>query len=1209
MNKNIKGYGGGKSGGGGGSARVAVESPDNLRSIQYANVLDLISEGEIEGLVDGAKSIYLDDTPLQNADGTYNFQGVTISSRNGTQSQNHIAGFGGAEAESSVGVEIKQASPATRSITNTNNTAVRVTLSVPQLTQQNTTNGDINGASVDLAIDIQTDGGGFVAQEMRRVWSANFATNANGYVKNTITAKQFQIGVNWTGLVSTSYQTISFKLQYRAVGSGTWIDHSTKSSSGKGSYQQQQSTGMGAFGWIAYTPYILIAPSSSATFDLMLADGFYEFRMVKLSGSGAVSIGKSQAYSPLYYDTISGKTTSKYQRSYRIDLPVGSEWDIRVRRLTADSAVLSLQNKTFWDSFTEIIDAKLTYPNSALVGMQIDAKQFNRIPVRGFEIKGLKVRIPSNYNPLTRTYTGLWDGTFNIAWTDNPAWVFYDIVTNDRYGIGDLINESMIDKWGLYSIAQYCDVMIDDGFGGLEPRFTCNLYIQAREQAYQVITNIASIFRAMVYWAAGSLYVSQDAPQDVAQIFSPSNVIDGMFNYSGSSAKVRHTVALVTWNDPQDNYLPKIEYVSDNEAIVRYGIVQTEVVSVGCTSRGQAHRAGRSILFSEQMETETVSFKAGLDSVFIQAGQIIQINDPNRAGKRLGGRIVTADVYTVTLDAAITIETGKTYEISCRLEDGTIETRSITNAIGTHTLITLSSAFSTVPIVYAMWIISVNDLIPESWRVVSIAEIDKTQVEIVALEYRVDKYAAIENGLILEALPTSIINIGQPPVPENLNITESLYLVGIGVVGVQATVSWNSQPGISNYVLTYSTANENPVTITTTDASIDVKPLIEGDYTFTLYAQNSLGRRSQPQSVNVTIYGKTIAPNDVVNLQMVALSGFAHLDWNPSTDLDVIVGGYLQIRYTPDMVVPSWSSATNIGNQIAGNSTSATLPLLTGTYLAKWVDSSGNASLNEVGIISNVANLITMNIVETVTESPTFSGVKTNTVYDATRGGLRLTPISNISEWGLLSGLGYLSAEGGIEPTGNYLFDGNVDLGSVQTSRLTALFEVLGFDANDFIGQRSLISAWIGISGVNVSDVGASLFVRTTNDNPLGSPVWSEWQPFYVGDWTARAFQFKAELSSQSQTHNVLIKSLAVTVDMPDRDQFGEDITSGTSVYAVTYNLPFMASPALGITAQNMQTGDYYTISSKTNTGFSIQFFNMAASPVNRTFDYHAKGY
>ncbi|MDP3322636.1 MAG: phage tail protein [Hydrogenophaga sp.] len=1207
MSKNIKGFGGGGGkGGGGGSSRVAIEAPDTLRSIQYANVLDLISEGEIEGLVDGAKSVYLDDTPLQNADGTYNFQGVTISSRTGTQSQDYIAGFAGAEAETAVGVEVKQASPVTRSLTNANNTAVRITLSVPSLTHQNTTNGDINGASVDVAIDVQTDGGGFVAQEMRRVWSAHFAKYADGRVENTLTAKQFQIGVNWSGLTSTSYQTISFKLQYRAVGSGTWFDHATKSFAGRGSLQRMEDKNTAIF-TLYY--YVTIPPSSSTTFDLLLADGFYEFRVVKLSGSGSVAIGTSQAYAPVYYDTITGKTSSKYQRAYRIALPAGSAWDIRVRRITADSATLSLQNKTFWDSLTEIVDAKLTYPNSAIVGMQIDAEQFNRIPVRGFEIKGLKVKLPSNYNPLTRTYTGAWDGTFNVAWTDNPAWVFYDIVTNDRYGIGDLISEQMVDKWGLYSIAQYCDAMIDDGFGGLEPRFTCNLYIQTRAQAYQVITNIASIFRSMVYWSSGAVYVSQDAPQDVAQIFSPANVVDGMFNYSGSSAKVRHTVALVTWNDPQDNYLPKIEYVSDNDAIIRYGVVQTDVVAAGCTSRGQAHRVGRSILFSEQLETETVSFKAGLDAVFTQAGQIIQINDPNRAGKRMGGRIVAADVYTVTLDAAITVEAGKTYEISCRLEAGTIETRTITNAIGEHTLITLSAAFSTIPLVYAMWIISINDLIPESWRVVSMAEIDKTQVEIVALEYRADKYAAIENGLILEALPTSIVNAGQPLLPENLTVIESLYLVGIGVVGVQATVSWNSQPGINNYLLTYSTTNENPVTLTTKDTSVDIKPLTEGDYVFTLFAQNSLGRRSQPQIVNVTIYGKTIAPNDVSNLQMIALSGFAHLTWNASIDLDVIVGGYLQMRYTPDMLTPAWSSATDIGNQIAGNATSTTLPLLTGTYLAKWVDSSGNASSNAVSIISNVANLITMNVVETVTESPVFTGVKTNTVYDATRGGLKLSPVSNVSEWGLLSGLSYLSAEGGIEPSGTYIFDGDIDLGSMQTSRLTALLEVAGFDANDLIGIRSLISTWGGISGANIDDVGVALFVRTTNDDPLASPVWAAWQPFFVGDWTARAFQFKADLSSQNQTHNVLIKSLAVTVDMPDRDQFGEDITSGTSAYAVTYTLPFMASPALGITAQNMQTGDYYTISSKTNTGFSIQFFNVGASPVNRTFDFHAKGY
>lgn len=1207
MSKLIKGAKGGGKGGSSGSARVAVESPDNLRSIQYANVLDLISEGEIEGLVDGAKSVYLDDTPLQNSDGTYNFQGVTISSRNGTQSQNHIAGFGGAEAESGVGIEIKQSSPATRSITNSNNTAVRVTLSVPQLTQQNTTNGDITGASVDLAIDIQTDGGGFIAQEMRRVWSSSFSTDANGYVKNTITAKQFQIGVNWTGLVDTSYQNISFKLQYRSVGSSTWIDYANHSLTGKGSIQQRQNNNSGFIWYQSYT-YITVPPRLSTTFNLLFSDGFYEFRVVKLSGSGTVSIGTSQAYSPVYYDTISGKTTSKYQRSYRIELPVGSEWDIRVRRITADSAALSLQNKTFWDSYTEIIDAKLTYPNSALVGMQIDAKQFDRIPVRGFEIKGLKVKIPSNYNPLTRAYAGTWDGTFTVAWTDNPAWVFYDIVTNDRYGLGDMISESMVDKWGLYSIAQYCDALVEDGFGGYEPRFTCNLYIQAREQAYQVITNIASIFRSMVYWSAGSVQVSQDAPKDVSQIFSAANVIDGVFNYSGSSVKVRHTVAMISWNDPQDNYLPKIEYVADNEAIARYGVVQTELVAIGCTSRGQANRIGKWLLYSEQYETETITFKAGLDSVFIQAGDVIQTTDANRAGKRMGGRLIAADVYNVTLDAAITIETGKTYEISCRLADGTVETRNIINGIGTHTLIDLDAAFSTVPQIYAMWIISVNDLVAESWRVVSISEIEKTQVEIIALSYRAEKYAAVEQGIILEALPTSIINTSQPNMPSNITVIESLYLAGAGVVGVVATVSWDSQPGISNYVLVYNMANQNPVTITTTDNTVDIKPLDEGRYTLSIYAQNSLGRRSQAQVVVVDILGKTLPPEDVQNFALSPLGSIGLFTWSPATDLDVIVGGKVYFRFSPNLSA-TWETAQDLVNEASGSATTITLPLQSGIYFAKFIDSSGNESTAATSITTDVAHVLALNFVEALQAQPLWTGLKANTQYSDDLTGLIL---SSADLWDAAEFID--SAElvdfglPGVSSTGSYAL-GAVDLGEVQTCRISTLIEARGIDISFTWDSDEFVDSLEFVDGDIVSDAIAVIWYRATNDNPLGAPVWSAWQSSTLADVSARAFEFELRMATASTYHNVIVTKAEAIIDMPDRIESGDNIASGTTAKTITYTKPFIISPALGLSAENMQTGDFYTLSSKTNAGFTIQFFDIGSNPVNRIFDYIAKAY
>jgi len=1221
MNKRIIGSGGGgKDDGGGG--RAPVEAPDTLRSIQYAKGLDAVSEGEIEGLVDGFKSVFLDDTPLQNPDGTFNFSNVIIQQKTGTQSQSYMAGFDGAESENGVGTEVTAAASVTRTITNTDATAVRVTLGFPSLNVRDITTGDLNGTSVEIAIDVQNNGGGFVPQTLRNIYSSSIFSVASGVYSNTVVSTKFNIFVLWNPGETLSSQTLTFELQYRLVGSGTWLTYTTYTFFGNTT--------------IAETPLSFVGGSLqtststlSKTFTVELASGNYEFRCNKTTGTikttgffgtqtlsgitygGTVSITYAEAFVPAYTDVISGKCTSRYQRAYRIELPVGGEWDIRVRRITADSAVTTLQNKTFWDSYTEIVDAKLRYPNTAYFGFKIDSKNFSNIPVRGYEIYGIKVQIPSNYDPLSRVYTGTWDGTFTTAWTDNPAWIFYDIVTNSRYGLGDKIDATQVDKWSLYTIAQYCDEFVPDGFGGIEPRFTCNMYIQTREEAYRVVANMASIFRGIAYWSAGEITVSQDAPSDAVQLFTQANIVGGQFNYSGSSGKVRHTVVLVSWNDPQDGYRSKVEYVADDEAITRYGIVQTEIAAIGCTSRGQANRVGKWLIYSEINETETISFTAGLDTVFCGVGSVIKTQDPIRSGKRFGGRTLTGSTTTsIVIDSAVTIETGKTYELSVILPDGTIETKAVTNGVGSSSTLTVSSAYSDTPLDYAIWVLAANDLIPESWRVVSMTEVEKSQIQITALAYDSRKYDAVEQDLILEPLQTSLTSAAQPQQVDNLTVTETLYLSGLSVVATKAIVSWNSSVGANTYRLEYRLADENPVIVNGINTNTyEIAPIQEGVYTFSVFAVNALGRRSQASTTTETIYGKTTPPNDVTDFNMVALSGYAHLTWSQSTDLDVLVGGHLRIRFTPELVTPTWDSSIDIGQQIPGNATNTVLPLMTGSYLAKWVDSTGNLSELAVAVSSNVASLLTLNVVETVTESPAFNGAKTDVAYDAERGGIKLTPSSLVSEWALLSTIGNLSSIGGIVATGEYLFDGSVDLGTVQTSRLSVNIEVLSFDANDLISFRGLISTWGLVSGGNLSDVGVTVYIRTTNDDPLGSPVWSAWQQFFVGDWTARAYQFKVILFSGDINHNVIVKTLSVTVDMPDRDDFGEDIASGTSPYAVTYTTPFIAAPSLAITAQNMATGDYYEITSKTVTGFTIVFKNSAGTNLSKTFDYHAKGY
>jgi predicted phage tail protein len=1217
------GGGGGKSGGGAG--RAPIEAPDSLRSRQYARVLDLLCEGEIKGLVDGLKSVYLDDTPIQNPDGSYNFNGVTFLMRNGTQNQSYIPGFDAIESEQAVGTEVTNSSPVTRSITNTNVNAVRVTLSIPQLTLQNTTTGDLNGSSVEIAIDVQNNGGGFVAQNLRKIFtSANFAIVTSMQARGYVESSQYQIAVAWAGQQVYAPQSLTMKLQYRAVGNVTWVDYETFTFNG-GSFNSTNS----AFNNISNG--LNTYPSGSRTFSVTLPTDEYEFQLVKVTGSiqnppissafgyiqqspsvgtaygGTVSISSGTIYQPVASDVISGKTTKRYQRDYRLELPGDGPWDIRVRRITADSVQTVLQNKTYWDSYTEIIDTKLTYPNSVVAGLQVSAEQFQAVPSRGFLIDGQLVRIPSNYDPILRTYDGTWDGTFVIDWTNNPAWCFFDLLTAERYGLGSYIDEEQVDKWSLYSIAQYCDEMVEDGYGGIEPRFTLNMYIQAREEAFTVINNMASIFRAMAFWSAGSITAVQDAPSDPVALFTCANVIDGSFNYSGSSGKARHTVVLVAWNDPVDNYRQKIEYVEDTDGIARYGIIQSEVYALGCTSRGQAHRYGRAIIFTEQMESETVSFGCGLDGTVCYPGAVIQIQDQFRAGTRMGGRVISADTLNVTIDASVTLESGKEYTLSCVLPDGTIEDRIISNPAGTYTDLGVTEAFSDAPQDMAIWMVTTPTLQATSWRIISVAETQKARLEITALAYRPDKYAAIEEGLVLEPLQYS--NIGANPDPvSGLEVIETLTLVALGVVGVKATVSWNASNTAVSYLVRYQRQNQNILELAAATNSIDISPLDEGIYTVSVIAVNAIGRRSQPTSIDVTILGKTAPPADVQNLQLAAIGGTAHITFTPSPDLDVIVGGSMRIKHSPDTEFADWASAVDIGLSIPGDASNAVLPLVAGTYLAKWVDSSNNLSENAVSIVTTAPSIINFNAVETVTEDPAWTGTMNDVMYDPDLDGIKLVSSELWDSAELMDEDEFIDA-GAVIGSGEYISDTTIDLGSVMTSRLTASLLAQAFSVSEFVDSDEDWDSLDAVDLITGSSGLAQIYVRTTNDDTGGSPVWSSWQPFFVGDYTARGYQFMVALTSGSIEDNVLVNGMSVTIDMPDRIETGNDVVSGAGTKTVTYNVPFYSVKGRGVTAENLQQGDYYEITNESTAGFDITFRNLSGVAVSRTFDYTTVGY
>lgn len=1201
MNEIIKGSGGGK--GGGGSARVAVEAPNTLKSTQYAKVLDLVSEGEIEGLVDGLSSVYIDNTALVDDQGNFNFTGVAFDYRTGTQSQEYIPGFSSVENEISVSAEVVKATPVVRSITNPNVNAARVTISVPQLTEQDMTNGDLNGSSVTLQIHYKNNGGDWIPAKVQAASAALSVSNGTATSASTQISDAV-ISIYWTGTeaASTILQTCDWLLEYRSTPSGSWTALQTGTLSGK-SKSEKVFYPYGE-GFVGYYRTVITAPSASKSVSFQApVEGTYEFRVTKISGYGTVKINYASGTYYIPNIVISGKTVSNYQRSTRIELPAPGPWDIRVSRVTPDSDKTALQNKTYFSSYTEIIDAKLSYPNSAVFGIQIDAKQFNSIPSRAYEIYGIKVKVPNNYNPITREYVGEWDGGFNIAWTNNPAWIFYDIVTNDRYGLGTFIDSNSVDKWGLYSIAKYCDEQVLDGLGSYEPRFTCNAYIQTRYEAYTLLSQLASIFRAMVFWSAGQITCVQDKPADKIALFNASNVIDGQFNYSGSSVKTRHTVCLVTWNDPADRYKQKVEYVEDEEGIAVYGVVQTEIQAFGCTSRGQAHRLGKWLLFSERLETETVNFKAGMDAAMVYPGAVIQTQDSFRSGKRFGGRLLSGSSTTeLNLDSSIEIELGKTYELSIVLSDGTVETTNVTNSIGTHSKLTVNPALSTTAITNAIWVLSASDLTPEEWRVVSITETEPGIVEIAALASRQDKYDAVEKDLILEPLNTTSINL-DAPIVTNLVVEESLYLVTPVVVGNSVTLSWTSSA--PRFIVSYVSDQINPVTVETSETSYTFNGIPIGEYTFSVQPANIFGRRGTTASVTKEIYGLKASPSDVTGLSLNAISGNAHITFDPATDLDVKIGGHLRLKHARTSI--SWNDGIDLGVFIPGTATSAVVPLLQGNYLAKWVDSSGVESVNAVRIETNSPNVIKLNVVELIQEEPLFSGTKINLGMSEFLGEPALTLDSSltidemtlpIDSWPLFY------VWGGVSSSGTYLFTNTVDLGNIYVSRLSADLESHGVNALDKIDNWGLIDPLLTIDGDVISDVSAGLFVKQSDDGI----TYSEWKPFVVGEYSSRFFQFKLELSS-SGYNNIAVTKCSVIIDMPDTLYSENDIISGTSTYSVVYPTPFYNVSAIGITAQDMQTGDYYEITNKTVSGFDITFKNSSGTIVSKTFDYISKGY
>ena len=577
---------------------------------------------------------------------------------------------------------------------------------------------------------------------------------------------------------------------------------------------------------------------------------------------------------------ISDKTSTNYERSHRIDLPNSDTgWTIRARRITPNSDSEYISDKMYVDAITEIIDLKLSYPNTALLGLQYDAETFSNVAKVAVDLKGIKLQVPTNYDPVARTYAGMWDGTFKRAYTNNPAWIYYDICTAKRYALGERLTSAMLDKWSLYRLAQYCDQKVSDGKGGEEPRFTCNVYLQSTEDAYSVLTKLAGVFRAISYWDGNSIVCDADIPQDTYFTYTRANVIEGSFEYSGTRARDRHTVAKVAWDNPQNHYKTEYVYVRDEPAIAKLGVRIAEIDAWGCTSEGQAQRAGLWALKSEQLETRSVSFKVGLDGYIPQPGKVIEIADELFAGRANGGRIaaVSTNLKTITLDRD---------DVVCRAgdrlvvngEDGKAQARIVSSISGRNITVTL--AFDSVA-PQNVWVVDAQDLKTMKFRVMSITQDEKHQFSITGLQYESAKYDAIDFGAFIDERPISIINPAiQAPVSNVLIASENMVQQGLSVATM--LISWNQAQGATKYQVEWRKDNGSWIKLPTTGSnSVEVQGIYSGNYEARVTAISAFDVASLPTySVLTTLSGKTGLPPALANLSATGILFGYRLDWN-----------------------------------------------------------------------------------------------------------------------------------------------------------------------------------------------------------------------------------------------------------------------------------------------------------------------------------------
>tara|TARA_B100002019_G_scaffold58613_1_gene50327 strand:+ start:5483 stop:8926 length:3444 start_codon:yes stop_codon:yes gene_type:complete len=1139
-NKFIAGSGGGGKGGGQDPPTIAE---DNLHSKQFATLLDLISEGEIEGFASASKEgrtkgtvayknaakkdIFLDNTPIlaSTADSTnpqdvdFNHKNVDLDIRFGTDPQTKMSKVSGSASLFGVAVNVENGSPITRQLTNNSDLdAVKITVTVPIL-QIIEDDGDIVGSSVSFDIQLQYNGGGF------------------------------------TTVLS---------------------------------------------------------------------------------------------------DTIRGRTADAYNREYRIALTGAHPVDVRLVKTSPNSTDRHFRDLT-WQSYSELEDDSSTYPNSAFTRLRLDSEFFNRIPTRKFRIRGVKVRIPgaganSSGTPTVDLQTGriiypagyIFNGVMGAAqWTTCPAMILLDLLTNTRYGLGNHIIDSNLDLFSFVTASKFSNTLVSDGSGGQEARFACNINIQTSVEAFDVIRTLSGIMRCIPIWSEGALLLTQDSPKDPSYLFTLANVGPEGFSYTGSSLKTRSTVIAVSYFNMETRDLDYEEVEAEAVYKNKYGLHVKRVKALGCTSRGQARRFAKAMLFAEQRETEAVNFSVSMESgIVVRPGAIISIADPARSGVRRGGRISSATTTQITVDdsSATDLSAENNPKLSVIMPNGTVETKNVTGISGKVISIDSSSPFSTTPNANSVWLLENDTVSAQSFRVMSVEENDGVRYGVSALAYVDEKYAFIEDGETITPQQISILNLLKPP-PTGLSADEVIVLINNQPVS-KLIVRWQPVAGVTNYMVNYRFDDNNIVSATTSSPDFEIFNTKVGSYEVSVRSLNAALEPSATAATRTfTTIGKTAVPADVTGLTGEPINKTTvRLRWNLATDLDVTHGGRVYVRHsTKTDGTGTFSNATDLVEALAGNTTIADVPLLEGEYILKFQDDGGRFSNGEASVIIDLPDTVDDKLIQTRREDldvPKFQGTKTDVAFDATTNSLNLIGGGLFDDIGgsivgTFDDVASIDDLGGIKPFGTYEFGGTaggtfLDLGDVFTLDLKRHFLTEAFFPSDLFDSRDLGFPTTGtFDGDVATEVNAEMLVAVTQDNPnTGSPTYKPFQTFANGRYKGRGFKFKVNLTSKDPNQDIRVFQLGYTASMEQRTEQSPSTTaSGAGAKAVTFQHPFFVGtanteggansilPSVGITAQNMQSGDFFEISNVSGTGFTVHFKNSSNASVDRNFTYQAVGF